>query len=128
MSCERFEWDRLLYACEDLTNPTDRLRRHLAECPECAAEVRGIKEVRALYRSGPAMRPMRAQRVPFGGLATVAAALMVAVTGWFLVPPARPPAPVPVTTSMVDDGLSIDGQIAWLRERLDALRVPDDAF
>jgi hypothetical protein len=130
MSCERFAQDRLLHACGDLADPPAELLLHLETCADCAAEVGGIKDVRELYRSEPPPRPMRARRAPLAGLASLAAAVLVAVTGWFLMRPDVPApvqAPAPFEAGFVD-GTTLDGQIALLRARVNALRVPDDSF
>lgn len=128
MSCERFDRERLLYACGDLAHPPAEWLRHLDACRDCAGEVGAIEEVRELYRSEPAPRPMRLRRGPLAGLASAAAALIVGMTGWFLTQPSREPAPVAAYPAILEDGPSIDGQIALLRARLDALRVADDSF
>ncbi|HLG41779.1 MAG TPA: hypothetical protein VI643_00335, partial [Planctomycetota bacterium] len=102
-------------------------------CAECRAEAREIDEVREVYHSEPAPAPLRApvpKRLPLAGWAAAAAAVIVAVTGWFLMQPAPRSKPVtPVgSESAYLSGVSIDRQIASVRARLRVLRASEKDF
>jgi len=135
--CDRFAEARLLYACGDLAEPPEELELHLRSCRPCAAEVREIEEVREVYRSEPPPAPLRlsaggGRRPRLAGWLAVAAALLVAVTGWFLMQPSALPAPSSVVPVGSDgpmlSGPVFDHQIASIRARIRALRIPDDQF
>jgi hypothetical protein len=131
MPCERFAEVRLLHAYGEVESP--EFEAHLRSCAECRAEERDIDEVREVYRSEPAPAPLRSQtpkRFPLAAWTAVAAAAIVAVTGWFLMQPA--PRSKPVTPVGSDaaymSGVSIDRQIASVRARLRSLRFSEKDF
>jgi len=131
MPCDRFAEIRLLHAYGEVESPD--FETHLATCVECRAEAREIDEVRGVYHSEPPPAPLRApdaKRLPLAGWAAAAAAGVVAVTGWFLMQPA--PRQMPVTPvgseARLMSGVSIDRQIASVRERLRILRITEKDF
>lgn len=127
MPCESRETDRILYVYGE---PPEGFVEHLPECAECALAVRRLEEVRESYASQPPPTPLplpvRGNR--FAAWLSIAAAVLVAGTGWILMtyretPAAPPGSPVPMVS-----GQDIDREISRVRDRIAALRVADDEF
>jgi hypothetical protein len=137
MPCDRYSEAKIRYVSGELPAPPPDLAEHLGVCSDCRKEVEEMREVRDIYRSQPEPRPLPYHpptRTRLTVFVTAAAALLIAVTGWFItqIPSAPKPPPAETSQAIVPTGsfggMEIDEQIEEVRMRLAAIKIDNDGF